>query len=284
MILSQVLSIGLRKLQQPRVIAEILGGILLGQIFPLSSYKYPSANLHPGPTAFGRVPGFTEHIFPSQSLPYLSLTANIGLTLFLFIMGLEINLAVIRRHARPSILVAVAGITVPFGLGALLSISLYRQYIDTSQVSYTSFMLFTGVAYSITALPLLCRILTELNLFDTSVGVVVIAAGVCNDLIGWILLALSVALVNAGSGLTALWIFLLCIGWSLFMLYIVRKVLFWVALNTGSIENGPTMFFTTFTILILFASAFFTDVIGVHAIFGIFSTIVGTFGPFPSLT
>jgi Kef-type K+ transport system membrane component KefB len=102
----------------------------------------------------------------------------------------------------------------------------------------------------------LCRILTEFNLFDTSVGVAVIAAGVFNDLIGWILLALSVAIVNAGSGLTALWIFFLCIGWTLFMLFIVRKVLFWVAVNTGSIENGPTMFFTTFTILILFVGIF----------------------------
>jgi Kef-type K+ transport system membrane component KefB len=198
-------------------------------------------------------------------------------------MGLEINLAVVRRHIRPSLLVAFGGITAPFGLGALLSISLYHEFIDTSQVSYTSFMLFTGVAYSITALPLLCRILMDFNLFDTSLGVVVIAAGVCNDLIGWILLALSVAIVNAGSGLTGVWILLLCLGWAIFMLFIVRKVLFWVAVNTGSIENGPTISFTTFTILILFASAFFTDMIGVHAIFGMFFTIVSTF-PFPSLT
>jgi len=129
-------------------------------------------------------------------------------------------------------------------------------------------MLFTGVAYSITAFPVLCRILTELKLLDTTVGIVVLSAGVGNDIIGWTLLALSVALVNAGSGLTALWILLSCIGWTLFMLLLVRRVLFWFARTTGSIENGPTMFFMTVTILILFGSAFFTDVIGVHAIFG----------------
>ena len=138
-------------------------------------------------------------------------------------------------------------------------------------------MLFTGVAYSITAFPLLCRILTELKLLDTTVGIVVLSAGVCNDIIEWILLALSVALVNAGSGLTAVWVLLVCIGWTMFMLFIVRKGLFWVARNSGSIENGPTMFFMTLTILIVFGSAFFTDVIGVHAIFGMLSTIVGMY-------
>ncbi|KAH9080284.1 Sodium/hydrogen exchanger family-domain-containing protein [Lactarius deliciosus] len=251
-ITTQILSLGLRKLRQPRVIAEVLGGILLG------------------PTAFGRIPGFSKHIFPSESIPYLSLVANIGLCLFLFIIGLEIDAAIIRRNARLSVSVACAGVIVPFGLGAVLAAPLYKHFIDSSQVSYTHFMLFTCVAYSITAFPVLCRILTELKLLDTTVGIVVLSAGVGNDIIGWILLALSVALVNAGSGLTALWILLVCIGWTLFMLLLVRRVLSWCARATGSIENGPTMFFMTATILILFGSAFFTDVIGVHAIFGAF--------------
>lgn len=164
--------------------------------------------------------------------------------------------------------VAAAGVIIPFGLGAALAIPLYNHFIDSSQVSYTHFMLFSGVAFSITAFPVLCRILTELKLLDTTVGIVVLSAGVGNDIIGWTLLALSVALVNAGSGLTALWVLLVCIGWTLFMLFFIRRVLFWLARTTGSIENGPTMFFMTITVLILFGSAFFTDVIGVHAIFG----------------
>jgi Kef-type K+ transport system membrane component KefB len=268
--MTQVLSMGLRKMRQPRVIAEVLGGILLGAT-PAPSSHVPQFILLPGPTAFGRIPGFTEHIFPSQSLPYLSLVANIGLCLFLFLVGLEIDMAIIRRNVRLSMTVAAAGITIPFGFGAALAIPLYHHFIDASQVSYPHFMLFTGVAYSITAFPVLCRILTELKLLDTTVGIVVLSAGVGNDIIGWTLLALSVALVNAGSGLTAVWVLLVCIGWTLFMLFVVRKVLFWVARNTGSIENGPTMFFMTFTILVLFGSAFFTDIIGVHAIFGMLS-------------
>ncbi|KAH8989116.1 Sodium/hydrogen exchanger family-domain-containing protein [Lactarius akahatsu] len=196
---TQILSLGLRKLRQPRVIAEVLGGILLG------------------PTAFGRIPGFSKHIFPSESIPYLSLVANIGLCLFLFIIGLEIDTAIIRRNARLLRLSPLAGVIIPFGLGAVLAVPLYKHFIDSSQVSYTHFMLFTGVAYSITAFPVLCRILTELKLLDTTVGIVVLSAGVGNDIIGWTLLALSVALVNAGSGLTALWILLGAILHSLLM-------------------------------------------------------------------
>ncbi|KAJ7504288.1 Sodium/hydrogen exchanger family-domain-containing protein [Mycena galericulata] len=248
---ASVLSLVLRKLRQPKVIAEVLGGIILG------------------PTAFGRIPGFTEHIFPKDSLPYLSLVANIGLVLFLFLVGLEIDAAIIKRNARLSATVALAGMILPFGLGAALSVPLYHHFIDSS-IKFTYFMLFTGVAYSITAFPVLCRILTELKLLDTTVGIVVLSAGVGNDIIGWTLLALSVALVNAGSGLTALWILMICVGWTLFLLFPGKYALRWLAHKTGSIENGPTIFFMTVTILLVFGSAFFTDIIGVHAIFGAF--------------
>ncbi|KAJ3869239.1 Sodium/hydrogen exchanger family-domain-containing protein [Lentinula novae-zelandiae] len=259
--MASFLSLGLRKIRQPKVIAEVLGGILLG------------------PTAFGRIPGFTEHVFPSDSIPYLSLVANIGLCLFLFLVGLEIDMSIIRRNAKLSGTVALAGMVIPFGAGVGLSKPLYNQFINTPDsgltgfVQFTYFMLFTGVAYSITAFPVLCRILTELKLLDTTVGVVVLSAGVANDIIGWTLLALSVALVNAGSGLTALYILLVCVGWALILLFPGKMALQWLGRKTGSTEgHGPSMFFMTVTMLLLFGSAFFTDVIGVHAIFGAFLT------------
>ncbi|KIY45592.1 hypothetical protein FISHEDRAFT_66875 [Fistulina hepatica ATCC 64428] len=248
---SSLLALILRKIQQPRVIAEVLGGILLG------------------PSAFGRIPGFTEHIFPSDSKPYLSLVADIGLCLFLFLVGLEIDSSIIKRNARLSATIALAGMAVPFGVGAGLSVGLYHQFIDPS-IQYTHFMLFTGVAFSITAFPVLCRILTELKLLDTTVGIVVLSAGVGNDVVGWTLLALSVALVNAGSGLTALWILLTCVGWALLLLFPGRFALRWLAVKTDSINNGPSMFFITVTLMVLFGSAFFADIIGVNAIFGAF--------------
>ncbi|KAI1785526.1 Sodium/hydrogen exchanger family-domain-containing protein [Ganoderma leucocontextum] len=248
---TQLLGLALRKIKQPKVIAEVLAGILLG------------------PTAFGRIPGFTQHIFPVDSRPFLSLVANIGLCLFLFLVGLEIDASVIKRNARLSVSVALAGMCLPFGLGAVLSIPLYHTFIDQS-VKFTNFMLFTGVAYSITAFPVLCRILTELKILDTTVGIVVLSAGVGNDIVGWTLLALSVALVNAGSGLMALWILLICVGWTLFMLFFVKRILYWLARRTGSTRDGPTMFFMTVTMLLVFGSALLTDIIGVHAIFGAF--------------
>ncbi|KAF8547175.1 hypothetical protein OG21DRAFT_1517598 [Imleria badia] len=249
--MAQLLSLGLRRLRQPKVIAEVLGGILLG------------------PTALGRIPGFTENIFPAVSLPYLSLVANIGLCLFLFLVGLEIDTSVVVRNARMSIIVSLAGIALPFGLGTALSIPLYHHFIDPS-VHFTYFMLFTGVAYSITAFPVLCRILTELKLLDTNVGIIVLSAGVGNDIIGWTLLALSVALVNAGSGLTALWILLACVAFTIFLLFPVKFAMRWLACKTGSIENGPTLFYMTIVMILVWACAFFTDSIGVNAIFGAF--------------
>jgi Kef-type K+ transport system membrane component KefB len=136
--------------------------------------------IYVGPTAFGRIPGFTTHVFPPESRPYLSLVANIGLCLFLFLVGLEIDAGVIKRNARLSATVALSGMILPFGIGAGISHALYNEFIDPS-VQFTHFMLFTGVAYSITAFPVLCRILTELKLLDTTVGIVVLSAGVGND-------------------------------------------------------------------------------------------------------
>ena len=141
MITTQVLSLPLKKIRQPRVIAEILGGIILS------------------PSALGRIPGFTEAIFPAASKPYLALVGNIGLMLFMFLIGLEIEGGMIRRNARLSASIAFSGMVVPFTLGAAFSVALYKEFIDID-TEFTHFLLFVGVAFSITAFPVLCRILT----------------------------------------------------------------------------------------------------------------------------
>ncbi len=248
---ASLLSLVLSKVRQPKVIAEVLGGILLGEFFLGRLWAHPQCSpfFAKGPTAFGRIPGFTQHVFPPASRPYLSLVANIGLVLFLFLVGLEIDATVIKRNARLSAMVAIAGMVLPFSIGAGVAHAVYKEFID-QRIQFTHFMLFTGVAYSITAFPVLCRILTELKLLDTTVGIVVLSAGVGNDigtisvirsmpyayyiLVGWVLLALSVALVNASTGLTALYILLACVGWTIFLLVPVRKGLFWLARTTGS--------------------------------------------------
>jgi Kef-type K+ transport system membrane component KefB len=103
---------------------------------------------------------------------------------------------------------------------------------------------------------------------DTAVGIVVLSAGVGNDVVGSTLLALSVALVNAGSSLTALWALLTCVVFTMFLLFVVKRVTLWLVRATGSTDNGPTMFYMTVVMILLWACVFFTDIVGVNANFG----------------
>ncbi|KAG9315987.1 Sodium/hydrogen exchanger family-domain-containing protein [Chiua virens] len=114
MMTAQLLCSILRKIKQPRMISDILAGILLG------------------PSAFGRIPGFTDHIFPSASLPYLSLTAKIGLCLFLFVIGLEIDWSIVRRNVRLSVVVSLAGVLLSFSIGCGISVAIYHYLIGPS--------------------------------------------------------------------------------------------------------------------------------------------------------
>lgn len=138
----------------------------------------------------GHIPNFTSSVFPAASLPLLSLTATIGLVLFLFLTALEVDVRIVKKNAKNSLLVSIAGILIPFGLGVAIAVPLYHKYVDQS-INFGYFLLFVGVAISITAFPVLCRILTETKLLETTVGLVVLSAGVGNDVIGWVLLALT---------------------------------------------------------------------------------------------
>ncbi|KAG8530893.1 uncharacterized protein KY384_004250 [Bacidia gigantensis] len=261
-IFCRLLHLPLQKIRQPRVIAEVIGGILLG------------------PSVMGRVPGFSAAIFPTASMPVLNMAANLGLILFLFLIGLEVDLRLLLSNWRIALSVGLAGMALPFGLGCAIAYGLYHQFrteSDLAHVSFGTYMLFIGVAMAITAFPVLCRILTELKLLGTQVGVIVLSAGVGNDVVGWILLALSVALVNAGSGITALYVLLTCAAYVLFLVYLVRPGFLWVLRRTGSIQNGPTQSIVGLTVLLVLASAFFTGIIGVHPIFGAF--LVGLICP-----
>jgi len=216
----------------------------------------------------GRIPNFTNTIFPPSSIHLLSLTSTFGLVFFLFIVAIEVDAGLAKRNAKAAIAVSVAGLIIPLGLGAAVAVPIYHNFVDSS-VNYGYFILFIAVAVGITAFPVLCRILTELRLLDTTVGVLVLAAGVGNDVVGWILLALTVALVNASTGLTALYVLLTGVGYTLFLLFPVKWAFRWLARRTGSLEKGePTAFVMTVTLILVLVSAFFTDVIGIHAIFG----------------
>lgn len=213
-------------------------------------------------------------------MPTLNTAANVGLILFLFLVGLEVDLRLLFKNWQIALGVGAAGMAVPFGLGCGIAYGLYHEFREEEgiePISFGTYMLFIGVAMAITAFPVLCRILTELNLLQTQVGVVVLSAGVGNDIVGWILLALCVALVNSGSGITALYIFLVAIGYILLLVFAVRPVFLWILRRTKSLQNGPSQSIVGLTILMVFASAFFTQIIGIHAIFGAF--LVGIICP-----
>ncbi|KAK3997779.1 putative K+/H+ antiporter [Cladorrhinum sp. PSN332] len=253
--LTRLLYWPLSKIREPRVIAEVIAGILLG------------------PSVMGRIPGFTAAIFPAAGMAPFRLVANIGLVLFLFLVGLEINLSYLLSNWRIALSVAALDMTIPFGMGVAVAYGLYNEFASepgTTPISFGIFALFVGVAMAITAFPVLCRILTSLKLLNTTVGVIVLTSGIANDVVGWVLLALCVTLVNSGAGITALYVFLVSVGYSLFLAYAVRPAFMWVLRRTRSLENGPTEGVVALTIFMVLASSFFTSVIGVHSIFGAF--------------
>lgn len=247
---TQILSLLLRRIRQPRVIAEVIGGVLLG------------------PTVMGRIPHFTNTIFPQTSIHLLTLTSTIGIVFYLFIVAIELDASLAKRNAKASIAISVSGLAIPLGLGAAIAVPIYHHFVDP-KVNYGYFILFVAVAVGITAFPVLCRILTETRLLDTTVGVLVLSAGIGNDVTGWILLALTVALVNASTGLTAFYVLLTGIAYTLFLLIPGRWAFRWLARKSGSLEKGePSAFMMTVTLILVLISAFFTDIIGIHPIFG----------------
>jgi Kef-type K+ transport system membrane component KefB len=140
----------LSKMKQPRVIAEVIGGIMLG------------------PTVMGRIPGFTAAVFPTASIPNLNLVANLGLVLFLFLVGLEVDLRVFFGNWRVALSVGAAGMVLPFGLGCAIAWGLYNEFSDeegTVDIEFPVFMLFIGIAMAITV----CRLVLVVKEYtDTS--------------------------------------------------------------------------------------------------------------------
>jgi Kef-type K+ transport system membrane component KefB len=220
-----------------------------------------------------RIPSFTTAIFPATGMAPFRLAANIRLILFLFLVGLEINLKYLLSNWRIGLSVAALDMTVPFGLRVAVAYGLYNQFASesgTAPVSFGVFTLFIGVAMAITAFPVLYRIFTSLKLLNTPVGVIVLRLSIANDVVGWVPLALCVTLVNACAGITALRILLVAIGYSLFLAFAVRPAFMVVLRRTYSLENGPTEGVVALTICMVFASAFITGVIGAYSVFGAF--------------
>jgi Kef-type K+ transport system membrane component KefB len=205
--------------------------------------------------------------------------ANLGLVLFLFLVGLELDIGAVRRGAQQAFLTSAAGIIVPFLCSVPVSYILHSQMGDKAP-PFMSFLLFLGVAMSITAFPVLARILTERKLLRSHVGRITISAAAVDDSCAWCLLALVMSIVNSGTNyLTALYVFLCTLAYAAFLFIVVRPLL------NALIRRTETSFtvseFAVFlTFMMVLSSAFITEAIGIHAIFGAF--LIGVIIPHES--
>lgn len=260
-VVTRALAYLLRPLRQPRVIAEIIGGILLG------------------PSALGRSKTFLNHVFPPRSMTVLDTLANIGLLFFLFLVGLELDLRAIRRTGKKALAIALAGISLPFVLGIGTSYVLRQSIVRDTRPG--PFLVFMGVALSITAFPVLARILAELKLLTTDIGRIAMSAAAVNDVVAWILLALAIALSGSGSPLITLWVLLSGCGFVVFAAVAIRPALAWMARRSP--EGEPIKeIYICITLAGVLAAGFVTDTIGIHALFGAFivGVVVPKDGPF----
>jgi Kef-type K+ transport system membrane component KefB len=240
-----------RKLNQPSVMGEIVAGILLGP--SLLGYFFPD---------------FSSFLFPQASLPTLTTLSQIGLVLFMFIIGMELDVKILKTKAHSAIIISHASIIFPFLLGMFLALYFYKDYAPPN-VGFLSFSLFLGIAMSITAFPVLARILQERNLTRTPLGAMVLTCAAADDITAWILLAIIVTISKAGNFNTAIFTIGLSFLYILGMLFLVSPFLKRLGTIYISREN-LTRSAVAMILLILFGSAFTTEVIGIHALFGAF--------------
>jgi len=238
-----------KKIGQPTVIGEIIAGIVLG------------------PSLVGMYfPEFSAALFPVESLGNLKFLSQIGLILFMFVIGMELDIKVLKNKASEAIVISHASIIIPFSMGIGLSYFVYNQFAP-SGVEFLSFSLFMGIAMSITAFPVLARIVQERGIHKTRLGAIVITCAAADDITAWCLLAVVIAIVKAGDFVGSLYVISLSLMYVLVMLFIVKPFLKRIGDLYAEKENiGKPVMAIFFLLLII--SSYATEVIGIHALFG----------------
>jgi Kef-type K+ transport system membrane component KefB/nucleotide-binding universal stress UspA family protein len=249
--LSRLVGLVFRWINQPLVIGEIVAGIMLG------------------PSLFGLVsPGLSATLFPPETVPFLNVLSQVGLIFFMFLIGLELNPKYLSGNLEIAVLTSHVSILVPFSLGTLLALLLY-PLISNASVSFTAFALFLGAAMSITAFPVLARIITENNLQGTRLGTLALTCAAVDDVTAWCVLAVAIAVARTGSIATA-------------FPTIVESLIYigvMVTLGQNFLSRLATYYRRTgrlnqLVLALIYAgvvaSALITELIGIHLIFGAF--------------
>ncbi len=240
-----------KKIGQPSVIGEIIAGIVLG------------------PSLLGLYfPEFSGALFPAESLGNLKFLSQIGLILFMFVIGMELDLKVLKNKANEAVVISHASIVIPFALGIGLAYFVYNRFAPEG-VKFLAFSLFMGIALSITAFPVLARIVQERGIHKTKLGAIVITCAAADDITAWCILAVVIAIVKAGTFVSSLYIIMLAVLYVVAMIFIVKPFLKRIGDLYGSkdtiIKPVVAIFF-----LVLILSSYATEVIGIHALFGAF--------------
>lgn len=251
LIVSRIFGYLFAKIGQPTVIGEILAGIVLGP--SLLGYFYPEA---------------FHFLFAAKSLGNLYILSQIGLILFMFTIGMELNLRTLKEKIGETYVISHASILIPYFLGMLLAYFVYDEFA-AKQTDFLSFALFIGISMSITAFPVLARIVQEKGLSKTHLGTIAIASAANDDVTAWCILAAVIAIAKTGSFVSSLYTIGFAILYVVVMLLVVRPFL----KRLGEIYTNSEVLnksIVAFLLLILILSAFTTQVIGIHALFGAF--------------
>ena len=249
-----------KKIHQPEVIGEVIAGIALG------------------PSLLGRIaPTASKFILPTTVSPYLYIISSVGVILYMFLVGVELDTQLLRRRTHASVAISHASIITPFLLGSALALWLYPRYA-TQDVPFGVFALFMGISMSVTAFPVLARILTDSGMHKTKMGTIALACAAVDDVTAWCLFALvvSIAVAKPGRVLVTIGLTIVFIA---FIFKFVQPAMKWLVRK--QLRERRT---TQGTMVIVFAalllSALATDAIGIHALFGAF--LLGTMIPHDS--
>ncbi|MBC7440772.1 MAG: cation:proton antiporter, partial [Flavobacterium sp.] len=232
-----------RKIGQPSVIGEIIAGIVLG------------------PSLLGLYfPEFSLTLFPVASLGNLQFLSQIGLILFMYVIGMELDLKVLQNRAKDAVVISHASIIFPFALGIGLAYFVYFKFAPEG-VAFLPFALFMGIAMSITAFPVLARIVQERGIHKTKLGAIVITCAAADDITAWCLLAAVIAIVKAGTFVSSLYIIGMAIVYVLAMLFVVKPFLKKIGelYATKDSLNKPVVAIFFLTLII---SSYTTEIIG----------------------
>ncbi|AHM61808.1 Kef-type K+ transport system membrane protein [Flammeovirgaceae bacterium 311] len=245
-----------RKLKQPAVVGEILAGILLG------------------PTVFGMIsPIHFGELFPPAGPSALVFDGfvHVAVILLLFIAGLEVELNLVWQQGRQAVYTSMLGLIIPFALGFVFPYYFASFFGREPGADRLTFALFVGTAMSITALPVIARILMDMNLFRTRTGMLIIASAMINDLLGWIIFSVIISMIGTGGGegMSLTMTIALTLGFTILMLTagkgVINRVLPWI--NRTFAWPGGLL---SLSLGFCFLAAAFTEFIGIHAIFGAF--------------